>query len=62
MTLLNIPDMHCPHCVARIEKAMAAAGIEAAVSLENKTVAVADERLAEALGALEDLGFAAERA
>lgn len=63
MTLLNVPDMHCAHCAERIEKALAAAHIAASVSLENKTVSIEDDaRLTEALGALDDLGFTAQKA
>ena len=62
MTVLSVPDMHCEHCVSRIDKALKAAGLEYSISLENKTVSVAgdEEKLACAISELDDLGFDAE--
>ena len=40
MTVLKVEAMHCPHCVARIEKALSEAGLKFSVSLEKKTVTI----------------------
>lgn len=62
MKVLSVEGMHCNMCVARIKKAFDAAGIEAAISLEDKTVTVAEGDAARAAEELSDLGFdAAER-
>lgn len=60
MVKLHVPDMHCGHCVARIEKALADAALSGTVTLEEQTVTVAeaDEPAVRAL--LDDLGFEAE--
>ncbi len=64
MTKLNVPDMHCEHCVQRITKALQQQGMEFKVDLSSRTVEVAgDERtLAVAIDALDDLGFEASPA
>lgn len=62
MTVLNVPDMHCEHCVKRISDALTAAGIGFAVSLADKTVSIeGDEKVvAAAISELDDLGFEAK--
>lgn len=57
MKTLKVPDMHCPKCVERIEKGLAAEGIACEVSLADKTVAVDEAKTAEAVAVLDDLGF-----
>lgn len=59
MTIINVPDMHCEHCVARITKALDEAGMKFEVSLENKTVSVIEGDAAAAISELDDLGFEA---
>lgn len=62
MTILNVPDMHCTNCVARITKALTEAGLEFEVSLEDKTVSVGggDIYVEKAREELLDLGFEAK--
>lgn len=60
MKTLSVPGIHCSGCVSRIEKAMKAEGIAAQVSLEDKTVTVAEADAARAVEALDDLGFEAK--
>ncbi len=60
MKELHVPDMHCGHCVARIEKALEAAGIVGKVTLETQTVAVPEETEAAVRELLDDLGFEAD--
>ena len=57
MKPIHVSDMHCSHCVARIEQAFAAAAIPCTVDLDKKTVAVPEGALPKALETLEDLGF-----
>ncbi|MGN1083516.1 MAG: heavy metal-associated domain-containing protein [Lachnospiraceae bacterium] len=61
MTTLNIEGMHCEGCVARIEKALSAAGITHSVDLTAKTVTVEGDEgvVAKAIEEMEDLGFGA---
>lgn len=60
MTVLQVPDMHCEKCVARIRTAFAQADIEADVSLAQKTVTVCDDDKGRAIAELDDLGFSAK--
>lgn len=60
MTVLNVPDMHCEHCVARITNALNEAGMKFDVSLENKTVTINEGDVAQAISELDDLGFEAK--
>lgn len=64
MTVLKVEAMHCPHCVARIEKALSEAGLNFSVSLEKKTVTIdgCDGCVKKAVGILDDLGFDAVKA
>lgn len=57
MTTLNVPDMHCEMCVARISDALTTAQIPFQVSLETKTVAVEAGKVEQAISELDDLGF-----
>ncbi len=61
MAVLYVEDMHCQKCVERIGKALAAAGLEYTVSLENKTVTVdgKEDCVKTAMEELDDIGFAA---
>ncbi len=59
MTILQVPGMHCPVCVGRIDKALTAAGITHEIDLETKTVTVVTEQVATAVEELDDLGFEA---
>ncbi len=56
---ISVPDMHCEHCVKRINAALSEAGIKFSVDLNEKTVTVdgCDHCLKTALSELEDLGF-----
>ncbi len=61
MTTLNVPDMHCPKCVARISDALQAAEVAFTISLEEKTVAVDETKVDLAISELDDLGFEASK-
>lgn len=61
MTTLNVPEMHCQMCVARITKAMEEAKIACRVDLQAKTVEVETTRVEDAIAVLDDLGFDARR-
>lgn len=60
MTVLNVPDMHCEHCVSRITKALDAAGMKFEVSLDDKTVSIIEGDVGKAVEELDDLGFEAK--
>ncbi|MBQ3405586.1 MAG: heavy-metal-associated domain-containing protein [Oscillospiraceae bacterium] len=62
MTVLSVPEMHCEHCVSRIDKALKDAGLEFTVSLKDKTVSVVgdEDEISCAISELDDLGFEAE--
>ena len=51
-----VPDMHCEHCVSRIETALSEAGLNFKVSLEEKTVLIdgCEHCVATAIQELED--------
>ncbi len=57
MKTLNVPDMHCPKCVARISDALTAAEVAFEISLEAKTVSVDEAKVELAISELDDLGF-----
>ncbi|AEE17280.1 heavy-metal-associated domain-containing protein [Treponema brennaborense] len=61
MVTLQVPDMHCAKCVARISKALDDAGLTYRVSLEDKTVSIdgCDNCVRTAVQELDDLGFSA---
>ena len=54
---LKVENMHCPKCVERISKALAAANIECKVDLAIKTVTVEDALADKAIEELDDIGF-----
>ncbi len=60
MITLNVSNMHCGKCVARITDAFNGENIKFEISLENKTVSVEEKDVATAKEILEDLGFDAE--
>ena len=60
MKTLNVPGMHCSKCVARIEEALKKAGIDGKVELDSKTVSVPEDKAAEVVDLLDDLGFDAQ--
>ena len=58
---LKVDGMHCQMCVNRINKALDGANIAHEVSLEKKTVTIAnDGDRAKAVQALDDIGFEAK--
>ena len=61
MTVINVTDMMCDMCVARITKGLTAAGLDVEVSLDTKTVTVKgdDAAVRSALAVLDDLGYEA---
>lgn len=62
MKVLQVPDMHCEHCVARITDALQKEGLKFSVNLADKTVTIdgCDHCVATAVEALDDLGFSVE--
>ena len=54
---LKVANMHCPKCVERISKALAAADIECKIDLASKTVEVDDAKSDKAIEELDDIGF-----
>ena len=62
MTVIQVADMHCEKCVARIRKIMNEEGLDVTVDLAEKTVFVngSEQDVKTALEALEDLGFEGE--
>ena len=54
---LKVEGMHCPKCVERISKALAAANIECKVDLATKTVEVDESNADKAIEELDDIGF-----
>ncbi len=61
---INVPDMHCEHCVARIDKALNEVEIKHEIDLAEKTVTIdgCEHCLNIALTEIEDLGFTASKA
>ena len=62
MKKLSVATMRCEKCVARISGALEEAGIAFEISLEDKLVSVDEAKVAEAIEALDDLGFEAVEA
>lgn len=64
MVILNVPDMSCEHCVARITKALEEQKLNFTVLLSSKTVEIdGDEAaLSKAVEALDDAGYETTRA
>ena len=62
MKVLKVDGMHCNMCVARIDKALKAAGLNFSVSLADKTVTIdgSDADVQKAIAELDDLGFEAK--
>ncbi len=54
-----VPDMHCMHCVKRIESAMEELGVKAQINLEDTTVVLEGDALSvkTAIDEIYDLGF-----
>ncbi len=59
--VLKVEDMHCSMCVARITRALQAAGLDFSVSLDDKTVTVngTEDDVKKAISELDDIGFGA---
>ena len=59
MKTLFVPDMHCMHCVNRINAAFDENKIQRTISLDDHTILVpdAEETVQLALQLLDDLGF-----
>lgn len=57
MTKLNVPDMHCGMCVARIQEAFTNAAIPCTIDLETHSVTVEAAQVELAISELDDLGF-----
>lgn len=59
MTILQVPDMHCEHCVSRITAALSRLGLSFEVKLDEHQVHIAGDAAAieQAVEALDDLGF-----
>ena len=62
MKKLNVATMRCEKCVARISGALEETGIAFEISLADKIVSVDEAKVAEAIEALDDLGFEAVEA
>ena len=60
MSKLSVPEMMCENCVKRISSALNGAGLSFSVSLETKSVEVAEGCEQQAIDALADVGFDAE--
>ncbi len=59
MTVIQVEDMHCEKCVARITNLLTEEGLDFTVSLADKTVTIngCEHCVKTALEALDDLGF-----
>lgn len=58
MTVLNIKEMKCNHCVDRIHKLLEELKVEHTIDLENKTVTVVDDsKVDQVIDELDDIGF-----
>lgn len=59
---IKVEDMHCEHCVARINNALNEVGIKNEINLEQKTVIIdgCEHCLKTAISEIEDLGFTPE--
>lgn len=63
MTVLNVNDMMCQHCVSSIEGVLKEAGIAAKVNLDTKTVEIEDEAAVDqAMALIDEIGFTPEKA
>ncbi|MDD4104738.1 MAG: heavy-metal-associated domain-containing protein [Eubacteriales bacterium] len=63
MTVLNVPDMHCESCLARITNAFDREKVKFSASLNTRTVAVQGDEatVQKALELLDELGFDAAK-
>lgn len=59
---IKVEDMHCGHCVARIDNALNEVAIKHEISLEEKIVTIVgcEHCLKTAMTEIEDLGFTPE--
>ena len=63
MTVLNVKDMMCQHCVSSIEGALKEAGIKARVNLDVNTVEIDnDADVDQAMSVIDEIGFTPEKA
>ncbi|WP_343210346.1 heavy-metal-associated domain-containing protein [Anaerolentibacter hominis] len=64
MTVLNVKEMACEHCVKRITDVLTAAGLKFEVNLADKTVSVDGDEAAVklAISEMDDIGFTAQAA
>ena len=60
---ISVPDMHCGHCVARIDNALNEVAIKHEIDLSQKTVTIdgCEHCRKTALTEIEDLGFTPEK-
>ncbi len=61
MRKLTVPDMSCEHCVRRITEALTDIGADFRVDLPTRSVEVSgdDHAVANAIAALDDIGYEA---
>ncbi len=58
--IIKVPDMSCMHCVYRIDKALSDMGLtDFEINLEDKTVTLDSDKIAEILDVLDDAGYPA---
>lgn len=58
--IIKVPDMSCMHCVNRIDKALSDMGLtDFEINLEDKTVTLDSNKIAEILDVLDDAGYPA---
>ena len=59
MTVLQVPDIHCQHCVSRINDALRASDLVFEVSEETRTVSIegGQKAVSRAIERLDDLGY-----
>ena len=64
MTKLNVPDMHCNHCVERITKVLTDANLKFTVDLDTKSVTLdgTDADVETAISEMDDIGFESSKA
>lgn len=60
---IKVEDMHCEHCVARIDAALNEVAIKHQINLDEKVVIIdgCEHCLKTALTEIEDLGFTPEK-
>lgn len=63
MTVLNIKEMKCNHCVERIHNLLEELQVTHTIDLESKTVTITDDAMVnKVIDELDDIGFTASRA